>query len=98
MRRAALLALLLGLPAFAAPGPLTTKLRKPGRGFPLRTSHFEVPVGAREICQAIHLPLDHPIDIDRMVIKMPTCSTIANHHFAMFLADSAAPNLPLDCP
>jgi hypothetical protein len=98
MRRAALLALLLGVPAFAAPGLVTTRLRKPGRGFQLRTSHFQVPVGEREICQAIPLPLDRPIDIDRMVVKMPTGSTIASHHFAMFLADASATNLPLDGP
>src|SRR5262249_28092505 len=53
VRPAWLLALLLAMPAVgASPEVFTTKLARPGRGFQLRTSSFEVPVGEREICQA----------------------------------------------
>jgi hypothetical protein len=97
----AVLALLLStasLHAAAAPGTIRTKLAKPARGFQLRTSPFAVPVGEREICQAVRLPITAPVDVDRIVVKMPKGSTLASHHFAMFLADAGAPGLPLDGP
>ncbi len=88
-------ALLVGVAHGAA---YTTKLRKPPHGFQLRTSTFEVPVGEREICQAVRLPIDRPMDIDRIVVRMPEPPSMASHHFAMFIADANAPNLPLDGP
>lgn len=77
---------------------IVTKLAKPRRGFQLRTARFSVPVGEREICQAVRLPITKPVDIDRITVKMPKGPTLASHHFAMFLADADAPNLPLDGP
>ena len=77
---------------------VVTKLAKPRRGFQLRTARFSVPVGEREICQAVRLPIDGPVDVDRITVKMPKGSTLASHHFAMFLANANAPNLPLDGP
>jgi len=99
MRAATLLLVLLVTGATTAlPATVTTKLNKPRRGFQLRMTPFEVPVGEREVCQAIRLPIDKPIDVDRITVRMPKGSTLASHHFAMFLADAAAPNLPLDGP
>ena len=82
----------------AASGTIRTKLHAPTRGFQLRMMPFEVPVGEREVCQAVRLPITHPMDIDRITIRMPAGSTLASHHFAMFLADANAPGLPLDGP
>jgi hypothetical protein len=99
--RLAVLSLLLALGtavAASAPGVVRTKLKKPARGFQLRTSPFEVPVGEREICEAVRLPITKPVDVDRIVVRYPVGATMASHHFAMFLADASAPNLPLDGP
>lgn len=100
MRVGGLLVLLLAATTMhaSASDVVRTKLKRPARGFQLRTSMFEVPVGEREICQAIRLPTRHPIDIDRIAVRMPAGATLASHHFAMFLADANAPNLPLDGP
>ncbi len=100
MRVVWLLVLLLAAPLVGAPLPplQKAKLKRPARGFQLRTSPFEVPVGEREICQAVRLPIGHRIDIDRMVVRMPSGATLASHHFAMFLAEASAPNLPFDGP
>jgi hypothetical protein len=75
-----------------------TKLKKPARGFQMRTARFSVPTGEREICQGVRLPIDKPVDVDRITVRMPKGLTIASHHFAMFLADATAPNLPMDGP
>jgi hypothetical protein len=100
MRLGGLLVLVLATATLAAPPPglFKTKLKRPARGFQIRTSTFEVPVGEREICQAVRLPVHRPIDIDRIAVRMPTGATILSHHFAMFLADASAPDLPLDGP
>jgi len=92
------LVLTLLLAGDAAAGVIATKLAKPRRGFQLRVSPFKVPVGEREVCQAVRLPIDRPVDIDRITVRMPKGSTLASHHFAMFLADADAPNLPLGGP
>src|SRR5262245_60281785 len=92
----ALMVLLVAGGAFAE--TITTRLGKPARGFQLRTGTFEVPIGEREICQAVRLPIKGPVDIDRITVRMPKGSTLASHHFAMFLADANAPNLPFDGP
>src|SRR5215468_3844585 len=94
----ALLAVRAATAATTVPTALRTKLARPARGFQLRMTSFEVPPGEREVCQAIRLPLKAPIDVDRITIRMPSSSTIASHHFAMFLADANAPDLPLDGP
>ena len=80
------------------PAVLRTKLGRPARGFQLRMTPFAVPVGEREVCQAVRLPIHQPMDVDRITIRMPYGATLASHHFAMFLADASAPNLPLDGP
>ena len=99
MRAVALLLALLAIGAVTAGAEtIKTKLAKPRRGFQLRLTPFEVPVGEREVCQAIRLPIDRPIDIDRITVRMPSGPTLASHHFAMFLANADAPNLPLDGP
>jgi hypothetical protein len=59
---------------------------------------FSVPPGEREVCQAVRLPVDHPMDVDRITVRMPSSPTLATHHLAIFLADANAPNLPLDGP
>ncbi len=84
--------------AASDPGLVRTKLRPPRRGFQLRMTPFEVPVGEREVCQALRLPVDGPADIDRITVRMPAGSTLESHHFAMFLARADAPGLPLDGP
>src|SRR5262245_41286016 len=96
--RVACVVLTLLLAGDALADVMVTKLAKPRRGFQLRTARFSVPVGEREICQAVRLPIDAPVDIDRITAKLPKESTLASHHFAMFLADADAPNLPLDGP
>jgi hypothetical protein len=78
--------------------PGVTKLKKPARGFQMRTARFSVPTGEREICQAVRLPITKPVDIDRITVRMPKGLTLSSHHFAMFLADATAPNLPIDGP
>ena len=100
MRLAALLVLLVvgGAAAGELPGTVKAKLKKPARGFQLRTALFEVPPGEREICQAVRLPIKKPVDIDRIIVRYPQGGTMGSHHFAMFLADAGAPNLPLDGP
>jgi len=100
MRIVALLALLALVVASAADARDrgVTKLKKPARGFQMRTARFSVPTGEREICQAIRLPITKPVDVDRITVRMPQGLTMASHHFAMFLADATAPNLPLDGP
>lgn len=99
MRAAVLLLVSLAATAVAAdPGVLSPKLRRPARGFQLRTTPFVVPPGEREICQAVRLPVDRPVDLDRIVVRMPSSPTVVSHHFAIFLADAHAPNLPLDGP
>ncbi len=75
-----------------------TKLKKPARGFQMRTARFSVPTGEREICQAVRLPITKPVDVDRITVRMPQGATLLSHHFAMFLADATAPNLPMDGP
>jgi hypothetical protein len=99
MRVALLLVAVLATTAIAADlTTLTPKLRRPSRGFQLRTARFEVPPGEREICQAVRLPVDRAVDVDRITVRMPSSATVVSHHFAIFLADANAPNLPLDGP
>jgi hypothetical protein len=99
VRVAVLLIALHATVAVAAdPTVLKAKLERPARGFQIRTTAFEVPPGEREICQAVRLPVGRAIDVDRITVRMPSSSTVVSHHFAMFLADASAPNLPLDGP
>ena len=101
MRIACTLLAFVALVAASAAGARdrgVTKLKKPARGFQMRTARFSVPTGEREICQAVRLPITKPVDVDRITIRMPKGLTLSSHHFAMFLADATAPNLPLDGP
>src|SRR5262249_21338957 len=74
------------------------KLHRPARGFQLRMSPFSVPPGEREVCQAIRLPIHRDMDVDRITVRTPSSVTVETHHFAIFLADATAPDLPLDGP
>jgi len=98
MRIACALFALVVASVAGAGAPGVTKLKKPARGFQMRTSRFSVATGEREICQAVRLPITKPVDVDRITVRMPTGSTLSSHHFAMFLAEATAPNLPLDGP
>lgn len=103
MRRLAVLGLVLAalpalVPTRAHGDVVRTKLRKPGRGFQLRTALFEVVRPEREVCQAVALPIRRPIEVDRISVRMPVSSSYVSHHFAMFLADAAAPDLPFGTP
>jgi hypothetical protein len=93
-----LLAVLAGTALAADPTTVRTKLHRPARGFQLRMTPFTVPPGEREVCQAIRLPVDRSIDVDRITIRTPNSPTLATHHSAIFLADANAPDLPLDQP
>jgi hypothetical protein len=100
MRVAAFALLAVLGPAVAAPATpaMRTRLHRPRRGFQLRIAPFDVPVGEREVCQAIRLPLRHAVDVDRITVRMPHGPALASHHFAMFLADASAPALPFGPP
>ncbi len=98
MRTLLIVAAFASLGFAADPSVVRSKLRPPSRGFQLRMAPFTVPPGEREVCQAIRVPVHHDVDIDRITIRTPSGPTFATHHFAIFIADADASNLPFDGP
>jgi hypothetical protein len=71
-------ALLVAVSADAGKGP---KLRKPKRGFQMRTTPYVVPPGAdEEWCEYRRLPNRHEMDAQAFELRMPAGA----HHFVLW--------------
>jgi len=79
------------------------RLRRPRHGVQIRVTPFEVPARAeREVCQAIQLDNDRPIDIEGMRFATPDGPGYISHHFTLFVDDDDAlaslPQGPVPAP
>jgi hypothetical protein len=98
---ALVLLVLVALPETAAARSLRAKLRKPSRGVQVRMSPFTVPAhGERELCQAVALPDDGPLEVREVVVAMPGGLQYGSHHFVVFLdngpVNGSQPSEPVD--
>jgi hypothetical protein len=75
---------------------LRTRLARPCHGLQVRLSPIEIAPGTeREVCQAVTLPNDRPIDVNEIRIAMPSGAAYTSHHFALFLdRRDGPPRLP----
>ena len=88
------IALLLAVATTASAETVRTKLRRPPGSVQLRIDPFVVTPPETEVCEAVALPFKKKVDIDEITVRLPEGDRFTSHHFAMFLADKDAPNLP----
>src|SRR5262249_48804714 len=71
------------LTARAGAARMRTKLHRPRHGLQVRVTPFRIPAASeREVCQAIVLDNDEPIDVSMIQFASPTGRTYVSHHFA----------------
>ena len=88
------LALLVAVASVAAAGTVRTKLRRPPGNLQIRIDPFTVTPPETEVCEAVSVPIKKKIDVDEITVRLPEGQDYTSHHFAMFLADKDAPDLP----
>src|SRR5262249_34864613 len=80
-----------------------THLHRPPHGFQVRLSPVEIPPNSeREVCEAVVLSNDEPVDIRALQFASPAGHGYISHHFALFVDDNAdlatLPKGPIDAP
>jgi hypothetical protein len=97
------LALMLAMPIAAFARSAHTHLHRPRAGIQIRLSPVTIAANhEREVCQAIVLRNDRPLDIDALQFASPAGHGYISHHFALFVDDNddlaSLPTGPIDAP
>jgi hypothetical protein len=96
-------ALMLILPLAASAKSVRTHLRRPRHAVQVRLTPITIPPNhEREVCQAIVLNNDEPLDVSALEFASPAGHGYISHHFALFVDDNddiaSLPKGPVDAP
>jgi hypothetical protein len=95
--------LVCSLPLASFATSARTRLHRPPHGFQVRLTPIEIAAHhEREVCEAVVLPNDEPVDIRALEFASPAGPGYVSHHFALFVDDNddlaSLPKGPVDAP